>query len=156
MSVLLDTNILLRMSNKLHPMHVASRESVMVLEADGLDLTIVPQVLYEYWVVATRPLNVNGLGLTCSQVEVDVNEWCELFKLLLDERGIFPNWYKLVRAHSVTGKPAHDARLVAAMERHRISFILTFNTSDFVRYPNIQSLTPNDIISGARFPAILP
>ena len=92
MSVLLDTNILLRMSNKLHPMHVASRESVTVLEADGMDLT----------------------------------------------------------------KTAHDARLVAAMERHRISFILTFNTSDFARYPNIQSLTPNDVVNGARFPAILP
>lgn len=62
MSVLLDTNILLRMSNKLHPMYIAEKDSVALLESTGVDLVIVPQVVYEYWVVATRPISANGLG----------------------------------------------------------------------------------------------
>jgi len=40
----------------------------------------------------------------------------------------------------VVGKAAHDARLVAAMNRHALSHLLTFNVSDFKRYPAIQIL----------------
>ena len=75
MSVLLDTNILLRMSNKLHPMYMAARDAVALLESTGFELVIVPQVVYEYWVVATRPISENGLGLTCHQAETDVDAW---------------------------------------------------------------------------------
>ncbi|MEQ1829176.1 MAG: type II toxin-antitoxin system VapC family toxin [Pirellula sp.] len=153
MSVLLDTNILLRVSNTLHPMHIAAREAVTILEAHGTEMAIVPQVIYEYWVVATRPVSPsNGLGLTCVQAEQDVDSWCELFRLYLDERGIFRNWSSLVRAYSISGKPAHDARLVAAMQRHNILGVLTFNLADFARFPFIHALSPDDVRNGAKFP----
>lgn len=35
------------------------------------------------------------------------------------------------------GKNAHDARLVAAMVRHGLTHILTFNAQDFSRYRGI-------------------
>lgn len=152
MSVLLDTNILLRMSNKLHPMYVAARDAVSILESNGFDLVIVPQVIYEYWVVATRPVSVNGLGLTCPEAEIDIEAWTALFRTYLDERGIFRNWSTLVRGYAIAGKQAHDARLVAAMQRHGITGILTFNVADFSSFSPITALSPGEVLNGARFP----
>ena len=36
--------------------------------------------------------------------------------------------------YGVSGVQVHDARLVATMIVHGVTHILTFNTSDFVRY----------------------
>ena len=45
-------------------------------------------------------------------------------------------------------KTAHDARLAAAMQRHQLSHILTFNKSDFIRYSHLIAVTPSDVIAG--------
>jgi predicted nucleic acid-binding protein len=45
-----------------------------------------------------------------------------------------------VADYRVSGKNAHDARLVAAMVVHGIDSILTFNAQDFVRYREIRVL----------------
>lgn len=57
------------------------------------------------------------------------------FQVLADSPGLFPEWRSLVRAHAVSGKPTHDARLVAAMKVHGLTHLLTFNVADFTRYP---------------------
>jgi predicted nucleic acid-binding protein len=62
MTILVDTNVLLRLSVSAHPMHGASRNAIVKLQANGERLVIVPQNIYEYWVVATRPLAQNGMG----------------------------------------------------------------------------------------------
>jgi hypothetical protein len=65
-----------------------------------------------------------------------------LFTLLRDERSIFDRWEQLVTDFHVAGKAAHDARLVAAMQRHGLSYLLTFNAADFKRYSTIRLLQP--------------
>ena len=49
---------------------------------------------------------------------------------------------------SVKGKQAHDARLAAAMLRHSVTHLLTYNTSDFQRYPEITALSPVSVLDG--------
>ena len=61
---------------------------------------------------------------------------------------MFRFWHDLVNRHEVKGKNAHDARIVAAMLRHGISHLLTFNAADFIRFAAIQVWTPSDIITG--------
>jgi hypothetical protein len=39
----------------------------------------------------------------------------------------------------------HDARLVAVMRVHSLTHILTFNTTDFIRYPAITVVHPRDV-----------
>ena len=119
-------------------------------EADrngGGKLCLVPQNLYELWVVATRPTNANGFGLDASAATSMIDDALTKFQLMRDERGIFDNWLNLIQVHQILGKTAHDARLVAAMQRHSISNILTFNKGDFSRFP-ICVFSPADIISG--------
>ena len=44
-----------------------------------------------------------------------------------------------------TGKTTHDARLVAAMNVHGISSILTFNVQDFARYAAKSAVHPETL-----------
>jgi len=48
-----------------------------------------------------------------------------MFVLLPETSAIYPAWEALVARHAVSGKPAHDARLVAAMQVHGLTAILT-------------------------------
>lgn len=69
-----------------------------------------------------------------------------LFHLVRDERAVLDHWLKLVVEFQVVGKNAHDARLVAAMQRHGIEHVLTLNPSDFSRY-KITVRTPLAILN---------
>lgn len=145
MRLLVDTNLLLRLAHPNHPHHSAARQCLDRLRHDGHELRVVPQVLYEYWVVLTRPLANNGLGFSATQASTDIQRIKVLFPPLRDERGILEPWERLVVAEQVLGKSAHDARLVAAMKRHGLTHIVTFNTADFRRYPGIAVLDPMQI-----------
>ena len=81
MSILLDTNILTRNAQPHHPMHRDAVDSVAELRRQGEVLCLVPQDLYEFWVVATRPADQNGLGLTPAEAEVELSSLKALFPL---------------------------------------------------------------------------
>ena len=148
MKVLIDTNLLLRLEDAGHAHHDTAVAVIDWLAAHGHEAVIVPQVLYEYWVVATRPLNVNGLGLDVASTDVAITEWMTVFKLLLDERGVFVRWRDLVTANAVMGKNAHDARIVATMLCHGLTNLVTFNVKDFARFTGINVYSPTDIVNG--------
>jgi hypothetical protein len=106
-------------------------------------------VLYEYWVVVTRPVAQNGLGMAPVDADVAMSNWLKKLRLIHDDADVFATWRHLVGAHGVSGKPAHDARLVAAMVRHGLPTLLTFNAADFRRYTQIAAYTPEDVLNGA-------
>ena len=147
MRILLDTNVLCRLAEKAHPLHSTTENAVSNLQSVGHELCLVPQVLYEYWVVATRPASENGLGMRPADANKALDFRIELFTLLRDERGIFSLWRELVRQHDVKGKSAHDARLVAAMKRHGLRHLLTFNIADFGRYEDIEPLDAKAVVT---------
>ncbi len=149
MKVLLDTNILLRLSNPGDLQHSQTKLALATMQANGDEAVIVPQVLYEYWVVATRPLANNGFGLSPEVADQAVMKWMSLYRLLLDEREIFTHWRELVTTYGVKGKTAHDARLVAAMTQHEVRRLLTFNAPGFARFKRIQVVTPADMAASA-------
>ena len=90
MSALLDTNILTRVAQPAHPSHREAVNAVDTLRGRGEDLCVLPQILIEFWVVATRPLSVNGLEMNTAQVEVELARIKSLFRLLPDTPAIFP------------------------------------------------------------------
>ncbi len=143
--ILVDTNILLRAAQPGHSQHRAALQAVGALRLRDEILCLVPQVIYGYWVVASRPVDRNGLGMTVAEAEEDVAMLLTPFRFLRDERSVFEHWRELIRQHGVVGRGAHDTRLVAAMIRHRIPRILTFNTVDFARYSGISIVDPHAI-----------
>ena len=149
MTTLVDTNLLTRTLQPNHPLYVQSKEAMRALRLNGDILAVVPQVIYEFWVVCTRPAAQNGLGLTITQCHLELDNVLSLFVLFQDNATLFPEWRRLVMSHQTAGKMAHDTRLVAAMHVHGITRLLTFNSSDFQRYRSITVLSPQAVIAGA-------
>jgi predicted nucleic acid-binding protein len=56
----------------------------------------------------------------------------------------------LVTDHNVRGVQVHDARLAAIMHAYGLNHILTLNQQDFLRYPGIQAVHPNQIQTSPR------
>src|SRR4051794_3872402 len=130
MKMLADSNILLRIAHKADPQHQLTMDSIAKLLHNKDDLCIVPQNIYEFWTVATRPKAVNGLGFPVPQVEQNIARLKHDFIFLDETPSVFLNWEKLVKLHAIVGKNAHDAHLVAAMTVHGITHLLTFNKQD--------------------------
>lgn len=138
--ILLDTNLLTRMTCSRDPQASIARAAVQTLLSRGERLVVVPQNLYEFWAVATRapgppPAGRNGLGMSPGQA----SHWVRFFQrrfTLLPDRDVLSNlWLALVETHAVTGFRAHDVRLVAAMQSYGITQLLTFNAGDFHGLP---------------------
>jgi predicted nucleic acid-binding protein len=142
---LADTNILLRSAEPAHPMHVTAVQAVSTLLSRGERICVLPQNLIEFWSVATRPAKVNGLGFSPAQTENEVSKIEALLTVLPDSPTIYPEWRRLVIAHSVSGKQVHDARIVAAMNVYQITQLITFNLDDFKRYSRIVLIDPVSI-----------
>lgn len=139
---LADTNVLLRCTDASDPTYPVVWRAISTLESNGDDFCFFPQNLYEFWVVATRPKKVNGLGLSTVECEARIATLKQLFMFLPDPPDLFDSWEQLVSRHLCHGKMAHDARLVAAMQLHGVGRILTFNVTDFTRFPGIAVIDP--------------
>jgi predicted nucleic acid-binding protein len=147
MTVLIDANVMLRMIETESPRRTEAIQATQRLRRSET-LVSVPQVAYEFWAVATRSLTNNGLGMAVDEADEALRDMLELFPVLQDERGILRRWWDLVRQYGVKGVKSFDARLVAAMQRHNIVHILTFNDGDVTRYNGIVVLTPELVLAG--------
>jgi predicted nucleic acid-binding protein len=134
MSVLVDTNVLLRRTQPGHEHHVVAVESVARLLESGEPVHFTPQNISEFWNVITRPAGNNGLGFSVAAAAAEVDKIERILILLPDIPSLYCEWKRLVVQHSVIGTKVHDARLAAAMRTHRIPRILTFNLDDFIRF----------------------
>ena len=143
--MLIDTSTLLRTFQLHHPQYEAATRALEILPAQGRELHIVPQNLIELRVVATRPVEQNGLELTPAAAAQEITRLKSMFVLLPETPAIYPAWENLVTLHKVSGKPAHDARLVAAMQVHGLTAVLTFDRSGFARFPGIEVVHPADV-----------
>ncbi len=140
--ILTDTNVLLRYVKTNDKMHLVVVGAVSHLQMIGEDVVLVPQNLYEFWVVATRPTNVNGFGWMVPECRLRMGRLKRVFRFLPDRPDLFDAWEQIVFQNACHGKVAHDARLVAAMQLHRVGSILTFNVTDFTRFPGITVIDP--------------
>jgi predicted nucleic acid-binding protein len=131
--VLLDTNVLGRLANQADVAHPIARAAVAELHRRGELLHITAQNLIEFRNFVTRPVSVNGLGLTGAVAEGLAATFESSFPLLPETPDIFPAWKAIVAALAVAGKQVHDARLVAVCHVHAVSHLLTFNVAHFTR-----------------------
>jgi hypothetical protein len=118
----------------------------MIIRQGG-ECLITSQILIEFWVVATRPNDVNGLGWTTQKTQQEIDQILSQFSLLEESPDIFPLWFQLVTIYNIKGKRTHDIRLLAVMKAFNITHLLTFNPDDFIPIPNITILHPQDFIN---------
>jgi predicted nucleic acid-binding protein len=143
---LLDTNIVLRFSNPSDAQHELVTNAVAAILATGDECFLVPQVLIEMWVVATRPTDVNGLGWSTTYTRNVIEQLLQRFPLAEEVPQLFPTWLEIVSTQKVSGKRTHDARIIAMMKVASINHILTLNPGDFVNIPDITVTHPRQIV----------
>ena len=131
--ILVDTSVFGRLTNgKSNHRAPATRAIQYALRKSKP--AVAAQTLYEFWVVATRPVASNGLGWSASRTSAWLTALKRVCQFIPEDPRCFDQWLLLVSRHNTMGKPAHDARLVAVMQIYNISEIITFNVSDFQRY----------------------
>lgn len=144
---LLDTNIIVRFSNPDDDRHQLVSEAVATLLMRSDECCLTAQVLIEFWVVATRPIDVNGLGWSAEQTYNTIAQLLNRFPMLEEKTSVFMIWLNLVTQNQVKGKRTHDIRLVAVMLASGIDHILTLNPSDFAGMSGITIVRPQAIVN---------
>lgn len=138
----LDTNVLLIHQNRADPRHSSVTAALHEATSAGKELCFPAQVMFEFYVVATRPIAVNGLGLSPASASRQVALCREAFSLLPDPPDLIDRWLHLCEERGVSGRPAHDARIVAWMMGQGIRRLITCNPRDFGRFDEIEWSSP--------------
>src|SRR6516164_6987248 len=89
MRVLIDTNILLRSAQPNHPLYPQATSAVAKLMRDRHEVFVCAQNVVEFWNVATRPAELNGLGFSQEEALLEVSSIEGFFTLLPDVPSIY-------------------------------------------------------------------
>src|ERR1035437_8021212 len=114
--VLLDTNILVYLASPASPRHAVCQRAIETLIQRGGRPVFSPQVVYEFWSIATRPAAANGLGWPVADVRRAIDGFRREFHVLHDSPQVLDLWLDIVVAHNLKGKRIHDAHLLATMK----------------------------------------
>ncbi len=146
MAYLVDTNIFIRLAGRNDPLRQLALDTLRKLRSRNEVLCYTPQIISEFWNVCTRPAAARGgLDLSAEQTERKVRLIERYFVLLPDSLATFQEWRRLVVAHSLLGIAVHDAKVVASMNIHGVTNLLTLNDGDFKRYTTINAVNPSDV-----------
>ena len=146
MRVLVDTNILLRSVQPNHPLCSQASHAVSKLIRQKDAVFFCSQNIAEFWNVATRPVERNGLGLSPEEVLQEVGSIEKSLTLLPDVPAIYSAWKQIVAVHKVQGVKVYDARLVALMSVYAVESVLTFNSTDFERFADVRAIDPSSLL----------
>lgn len=132
--VLLDTNVLLAATDEDRASHHHALAVLNEWPTDGVTLHVSGQVLREYLAVASRPIEVNGLGLRMEDALTNVEAVLARTTLVDETAAVADQLRELLRFVNCTGRQVHDANVVATMLTHGIGAVVTEDIGDFARF----------------------
>ena len=90
MLCLLDTNALLRGLDRRHPQCRTVRRALIALHRQGAEPCLAAQNIVEFWAVATRPVDANGLGMSCAWAADQIARMRRFFVILAENADVQP------------------------------------------------------------------
>ena len=103
MSILIDTNVLLRRTQPDHPHHVAAVESVAHLLETGEPVYYALQNIAEFWNIATRSIASHGLSFSPALALGEVGKIEQALMLLPEAPAMYGESKRLMIQHHVLG-----------------------------------------------------
>lgn len=137
--VFVDTNVLIYATNSASSWYQLADQTLHDAHRQGIELVISPQILREYIAAATRPASQM---LPLSTILANIHTFQTGFRLIEDNAQVSARLVQLVTQVSVAGKQVHDANIVATMQTHGISHLLTHNIADFNRFGHLITIVP--------------
>jgi predicted nucleic acid-binding protein len=139
--VFVDTNVLLSATVPARLLHRAALSVLNDWPNRGFTLMASGQVLREYLVVATRPAEVNGLGMSLAAALENVAAFSARLRLLGETEQSWGRLQTLLHTQGCRGKQIHDANIVATAITAGVRSLVTANSLDFTRWaPAIEVL----------------
>lgn len=133
-----DTNVLCAATASARPFHARALARLEVGFATR-SLCMSGQVVREYYAVATRPPEVNGLGLKPGEALANLRQFLDRAPLLAEDPAVCDGLIDLLARVPCKGKQVHDANIVATMIAHGVRRLITLNPQDFERFaPQIE------------------
>lgn len=129
-----DTNVLLAATDRSRDHHEAATR---FLNEEVRRLAVCPQIVREYLAVASRPVAVNGLGLSGEDAVANVEQFLECMEVLAEGPATTRSLMDLIVTGPSVGKQVHDANVVAVALAHRAVAIVTDNTRHFARFAHV-------------------
>lgn len=139
--VVVDTNVLLAATDRSRDHHDGATR---FLNEDVRRLAVCPQIVREYLAVTSRPLAVNGLGLSGEDAVANVDQFLEGMEVLTEGPGTMRSLMDLIAAGPTVGKQVHEANVVALALAHRATAIVTDNTRHFARFAHLVAVEEID------------
>ncbi|PXA05288.1 hypothetical protein DDZ13_00025 [Coraliomargarita sinensis] len=137
-----DTNILLSATLIGRPEHSRSHQLLGMGLTGELRLFVCGQIFREYLVVATRPLENNGLGLTPKKATENIRSFRKCLQLLDETDATARRLEWLTTKQRLKGKRIHDANIISIMIENGLRIIYTLNPTDFKIFAGMQTKQP--------------
>ena len=135
--VFLDTNVLLSATDTSRPRHKQAQYVFHASLDTGYHLAISGQVVREYFVVATREPEENGLGLSPEDAVSNIETFTRRTVLIEESEEVSDYVTGMVRKYNLQGKRIHDANIAATMKSHSVRSLVTDNPGDFTGFDEI-------------------
>jgi predicted nucleic acid-binding protein len=145
--LLIDTNILLSATDASRNEHEICRKLLRESNGFGIHLCVCGQILREYLVVCTRPVEVNGLGMSIDSALKNVSWFRRICVFLEETEAVFDVLANSAPTWQGSGKRNHDLNLVALLLVHRVGTLITLNGADFPSNKDISVLTPDAVVT---------
>jgi predicted nucleic acid-binding protein len=149
-TLLLDTNVLLGATDRSRDSHLVCTELFQLPSQAGVHLVTIGQILREYLVVATRPVEVNGLGLDAAEAVGNIRAFRTRVHLLPETGEVHDELITLVESNTLRGKRIHDANVVAAAMYHHADAIVTDNAGDYAGISRVPVLSSGAAVDALR------
>jgi predicted nucleic acid-binding protein len=133
--VFIDTNILLRYDVRETPEHAQVRHAVRSILERGSALWISRQILREYCRAVTHP--TFSKPLTMPQAVARVRQLRPFFHVADEDEYVTQYLMTLLETVPIGGKQVHDANIIATMQAHGLTHLLTLNLDDFHRFNHL-------------------
>jgi uncharacterized protein len=140
----IDANILVYAVNSDAPQHRSSRKLLEAALDPAVKLYVTSQILCEFYSLITNPkrIAVASPAATAVQMIGDLLDLPGLAVLATPPQAV-ETLVELLRRHPVTGGRVFDLQIVATMLANRVHRIYTFNSGDFLKFPELAVVTPS-------------
>jgi predicted nucleic acid-binding protein len=138
--VMLDTNVLLAATDEGRAEHRSALTIMNEWAAGDTTLCTSGQILREYFAVATRPTELNGLGVKPADAVSNIRAIRERTAFLSEDARVADRLRGLLADVKCKGKQVHDANVIATMLAHGVGTVVTMNVEDFACFERYVSL----------------
>lgn len=146
MSFLIDSNVLISSYDETEDEHEPSYALVEKAMNGEVEAALAHQNLLEYLAVVTDRKRVEH-PLSPEEALVNIDIYISSFHIILPKPTTFALLKRLLKANPVTAGKVFDLYLAATALDNGIARICTWNASDFAGLPQMEALTPEQILN---------